>query len=144
MIAEQAAFDLGVEPQDLEGEYLSLARRQKELEDEIDEIKKRRTVLEPEVMELWGNLEKRNEKRGGGEIYLYRGRYASLIGDTSEDQLCAALMDTDLRDIVKVGVNKISLTARLKEAEDQGGIPDALDGVVELRVRPTIRYRGAR
>lgn len=139
IVAEQGMFDLDVQEQDIEARYLALAERKHELEEVLESVKKEMQSLEPGLLTYWLDREKSRETRGGRTIYLHRGRFAVPLVD--DERVCAALMDTELRDLVKYGVNKISLTARLKEAEQQGGIPQALDGVVELGTRYSVRYR---
>lgn len=107
------------------------------LQEELDEINKKLAEIDGQIIQEWQESETQNVKRLGHTLSFVRTKYAVGTGD--KETLIRTLQQLGAQHCV--GVIHQSLTAYVREQEQQGGLPSALVDQVELRDRYSLRMK---
>lgn len=122
--------------------YVELNRRKRELEAEVNLLKKQIAPIEAELLDEYAAEGVRSKgTQDGATVYLTRKIWARAT-DLGKPAACAALKRAGLGDYVEEGFNTNSLSAyfreRAKELEEQTGAPVAIDDVLPSELRDVI------
>jgi hypothetical protein len=151
-VASQQALDepppdpgaAGIDPQKLR-DYQRLRDLQKSSEAEAEAYKSAANAIEAELIEQFGEAGMQNINIDGRTIYLHRSTFAQRAAGVDAEDVKAALRAAGATDLITETVNHQTLSAYVRELldDDGPGLPPALDGVLELGERYSIRVRAA-
>jgi len=127
---------------DLVNRFIELDEQRKAKEGEVDAIKEELKLLEPLLMERFENAGMQSMKsRSGVTVYISRKLWASPK-EGNHAGLVAALQSIGLNDMVKTQCNTQTLSAYIREREQElfGGksSPDELTQKLPEEIRPFI------
>lgn len=112
------AVEISANLADLTRQYIDADRRQKELENELKEVKAAKALMEPILVERFSASQIQNQKLQTGEtVYIRRDTYVSLITDEdgSHGEAHEALRRHGLDFLVKPNVNSQQLSGWYRE-----------------------------
>lgn len=134
----------GIDPAKLR-RYQHLRDLQKSSEAEAEAYKQEANLIEAELIEAFGEAGMQNVNIDGRTIYLHRSTYAQRATGIDVEDVKAALRAAGADDLISETVNHQTLSAYVRELldDDGPGLPPALDGVLELGERYSIRVRAA-
>lgn len=125
--------------------YQHLRDLQKSSEAEAEAFKQEANLIEAELVEAFGEAGMQNVNIDGRTIYLHRSTFAQRAAGVDVEDVKAALRAAGADDLISETVNHQTLSAYVRELldDDGPGLPPALDGVLELGERYSIRVRAA-
>lgn len=124
-------------------EFCALDRRRRELEDELEEIKRRRASLESMLLENFHDLGLQNMNVDGMTLYIRTNQYATKRSDVTMEQVCQVIRRLGRSDMVSEGYHPSSLKSWVKELLENGEVPGELSEVLNIGETYSLQTRKA-
>lgn len=122
--------------------FSALEHRRRDLEEQLDAIKKEQSKLQEQILDEWADIGQQSAKVNGLTVYVAHEFYCSKRGDISTEQLIEILKSAGLDRCVQVGYNASSLKAFVKEQLAQGSeLPEQLASCLNYDTTPRLRTR---
>jgi hypothetical protein len=117
---------------ELQKRYVALMDRRKELERELENVKEDMTRIEGPIIDQMLENGMQRVTLDGRTLSIRTERWPKFRPGMGQEQLQVALRECGLSYLIKETVNSNSLRSAMIEAQDNGGIPEALSAVSEL------------
>lgn len=131
---------------EVSAKYSSLIKKIKDQEGEVEDLKKQRTELEQELMDLLTDSGLSQIRVADTHMTLYRkiDTYWSTADGVDKKKVVEVLANhPETADLVAPQFNAQSLRARMKELMEQGTVPDEVMNVLKKLEVPKIGYRSS-
>ena len=129
---------------DLVHHYIRLTKQKRQMETDLNKIKKQLTSMQDNVIDYFTIEGIQNLATKDGTAYLHVDVHASLIADETGDfeAAHAALIEADLDYLIKKGVNGQSLSAYVRQQRDnEEPIPAGVIPFIRVHEQPRIGVR---
>ena len=118
--------------------FIELSERERDLKHELDNIKKAKDRLEPEILEHWVDNEIQSQRVRGNTLYLHTQTWASA-GDNRQ-RAVEALRAAGLEDLITVNSQTLSAFVREKQANGEA-LPPEVQDTITITERVSLRAR---
>jgi hypothetical protein len=122
--------------------YKELREAEKAADAEKSAIKEEADALEGRLIEMFSDAGVPSISLDGKTIYLHRSTYAQRLPGVDTDDVKAALREAGAGDLIKESINANTLSAYVRElldVDDAPGLPEPLQGILELGERFAVR-----
>lgn len=126
----------------LEAKLVELEIQRRQLESELEEMKKRAAKLQAEILERWLDAGIQNMKIAGRSVYIRHDFYCNKRPEFTQAQICDELVRCGLSELVTTGYNASALKARVREMAENGQVPPELMAMLNFDSVPKVVVGG--
>jgi len=112
-------------------EFTSLEKEKKNLEYELEKVKKKIANISQPIMDEFADKGIKNINIDGRTVYIERKVWAKIADDKTKEEAIQAIKDAGYEILVSEGYNSQQLSSLLRELERSGKFPEEFKGVIE-------------
>ncbi len=125
-------------------EFVELEHRRRDLETQLEAVKRRAAEIEPVLLEEFALLGMQNASVDGLTVYVGTDRYVSKRSEVSTETVCEALRSCGLDYLVGDSYNAQSLKSKIREWQEEGAVvPEQLSALLNIGEVHRLRTRKA-